>query len=178
VSERPRVVKRTYLEMRSPAELIPARVPDPAPAINRVDPPSGEVCRELYVAVGREWWWTERQDWPIERWDEWAASTQTWVGSVDGERIGYGELHSRAPAELELSYFGLLPGWRGRGFGGHMLTEIVRRAWETPGTERLWLSTGTLDSEAALPGYLNRGFKPFAERHEPAPKPPKRAHGD
>ena len=177
VSEPPRHVKRTYLEMRSPDALRPARVPDPAPEISRVDPPSGETCRELYLAVGQDWWWTDRQDWPIARWDAWAASTQTWVGTIDGERIGYGDLHSRAPNELELSYFGLLPGWTGRGLGGHMLTEIVRRAWETPGTERIWLSTGSLDSEAALPGYLKRGFTPFAERVEPAPKPPRYRRG-
>jgi len=177
MSATPHAVKRTYLEMRSPGDLRPARVPDPEPAIRRVDPPSGEVCRELYLAVGQDWWWTDRQDWPPPRWDAWAATTQTWVGSVDGERIGYGELHPRAPGELELSYFGLLPGWTGRGFGGHMLTEIVRRAWETPSTERVWLSTGSMDSEPALPGYLKRGFSPFAERHEPLPRPPKYRSG-
>ena len=166
------IVNRTYLEMRSPDALRPARVPEPAPAIERVVPPSGAVSRQLYEAVGREWSWTDRQGWPIEEWDRWAADAATWIGRVGEQRIGYGELYPRRRGELELAYFGLLPGWRGRGYGGHMLTEIVRRAWETPGIGRLWLSTGSLDSEAALPGYLKRGFVPFATRKEPRPPQP------
>ena len=175
MSRPPGTVRRTYLDMRSPDQLRPARVPDPTPEVELVDPPSGAVCRELYVAVGQDWWWTDRQDWPIDRWDEWAARTQTWVGLIGGERIGYGELNPREGGEVELAYFGLLPGWPGRGYGGHLLTEIVRRAWLIPGTERIWLSTGTLDSDAALPGYLKRGFMAFAEVEEPMPVPPKRS---
>lgn len=172
----PPAVTRTYLEMRSPAELRPARVPDPAPSLELVIPPDGALSRELYLVVGRPWWWTDRQDWPLARWERWAAASQTWVACLAGERIGYGELHPRDPGELELAYFGLLPGWSGRGLGGHLLTEIVRRAWEWPGLRRLWLSTGSLDSEAALPGYLKRGFVPYAERQEPPPAPPRGAH--
>ena len=166
-------VTRTYLEMLSPDGLRPARVPDPAPSIARVDPPSGAVSRDLYLSVGQDWWWTDRQDWSLDEWEAWSAHAATWVGSVDGEFIGYGELFPRRKGEIELAYFGLLPGWTGRGYGGHMLTELTRRAWETPGTGRVWLSTGTLDSKAALPGYLNRGFVPFARHQEPAPARPR-----
>jgi GNAT superfamily N-acetyltransferase len=172
---RPRTVTRTFLEMRSPEDLRPARVPDPAPTLELASPPSGALSRELYLAVGQPWWWTDRQDWTDAEWERWAAGSQTWVGYLEAERIGYGELHPRDPGEVELAYFGLLPGWTGRGFGGHLLTEVVRRAWEWPGTRRLWLSTGSLDSPAALPGYLKRGFVPFAEREEPPPKPPRLA---
>jgi GNAT superfamily N-acetyltransferase len=170
MKERPERVTRTYLEMLAPGALSPARVPDPAPTIERLLPPSGHASRELYRAVGRAHWWTDRQDWPLEHWDRWAERVQTWIGYVDGERIGYGELnpHDR---EVELAYFGLLSGWRGRGYGGHLLTEITRRAWSIPGTRRIWLSTGTLDSDAALPGYLKRGYTVFARREEPPPAP-------
>ncbi|HEX6116835.1 MAG TPA: GNAT family N-acetyltransferase [Solirubrobacterales bacterium] len=173
VTQRARTVTRTYLEMRSPDELRPARVPDPAPTLDLVSPPDGSLSRELYLAVGQAWWWTERQDWPVEAWERWAAGAATWVGHLAGERIGYGELYLREPGELELAYFGLLPGWSGRGLGGHLLTELVRRAWKAPGTSRVWLSTGSLDSEAALPGYLKRGFVPFKTLEEPRPAPPR-----
>jgi GNAT superfamily N-acetyltransferase len=180
VTEAPEVVTRTYLEMRSPSDLRPARVPDPAPTIELVSPPDGALSRELYLAVGRDWWWTDRQDWTAAQWDGWAAGAATWVFRFDGERIGYGELSPREPGEagdVELAYFGLLPGWTGRGLGGHLLTELVRRAWETPGIQRLFLSTGTLDSDAALPGYVKRGFVPFKRLEEPPPAPPRLAGG-
>ena len=176
----PKTITRTYLEMRSPGDLRPARVPDPAPTIELVRPPDGALSRELYLAVGRDWWWTDRQDWSAGQWERWAAGATTWVCGFGGERIGYGELNPREPGaagDVELAYFGLLPGFTGRGLGGHLLTELVRRAWEIPRIRRLFLSTGTLDSEAALPGYLKRGFVPFKRLEEPPPAAPKLAEG-
>ena len=138
-----------------------------------VDPPDGVVSRELYLTVGQEWWWTDRQDWGPEQWQQRADRVETWIGLVDGERAGYGELVPHPNGDVELACFGLLRGFRGRGVGGHVLGLIVGKAWEIPGCERVRLSTGTRDSSVALPNYLARGFTVFDTREEPDPAPPK-----
>jgi GNAT superfamily N-acetyltransferase len=82
----------------------------------------------------------------------------TYVGYVDDEPVGYFELHHRVDDGVEIAYFGLLPKFIGQGFGGALLTEAVRRAWQlTP--PRVWLHTCTLDHPQALANYQARGFE-------------------
>ena len=66
-------------------------------------------------------------------------------------------------AEVELAYFGLLPSFIGRGVGGALLTEAIRRAWAL-GPQRVWLHTCTLDHPAALPNYQKRGFRIYDQK--------------
>lgn len=47
-----------------------------------------------------------------------------------------------------------------------MLTEAVRRAWDTVAadgipTRRVWLHTSSLDHPHAMRNYTRRGFRPF-----------------
>ncbi len=86
---------------------------------------------------------------------------------------GYFELEAHADASAEIVYFGLLPEFHGRGLGGFLLSEAVREAWAT-GAPRVWLHTCTLDSPAALPNYLARGFRPFKEERYVAEIPAER----
>jgi GNAT superfamily N-acetyltransferase len=60
---------------------------------------------------------------------------------------------------VEIAYFGLAVRFFGRGLGKHMLTRAAEEAWAM-GARRVWLHTCTLDSPAALPNYLARGFDP------------------
>ena len=75
---------------------------------------------------------------------------------------GYFELKAGAEGSVEIAYFGLLPEFIRRGYGKHLLTEAVERAWAS-GARRVWLHTCSLDDAAALPNYLSRGFEPFRE---------------
>ncbi len=79
---------------------------------------------------------------------------------MDGESAGYFELQRHDDGAVEIVYFGLTPGFIGRGLGGMMLTRAVREAWDMDAT-RVWLHTCTLDSERALPGYKARGFREY-----------------
>jgi GNAT superfamily N-acetyltransferase len=80
--------------------------------------------------------------------------------SVAGAPAGYFELESHRDGSVEVSYFGLLPEFRGRGLGKYMLTEAAQGAW-AQGANRVWLHTCTLDHPGALANYLGRGFRPF-----------------
>jgi GNAT superfamily N-acetyltransferase len=130
-------VTRTHVELPHPSALRPAPSPDPRARVERVEgcPPS--FFRYLYAEVGRDYFWLDRVRWTDEQ---------------IRARLGDGS--------VEISYFGLLPEFQGRGLGKFMLTEAAKAAWAF-GAARVWLHTCTLDHPGALSNYLARGFRPF-----------------
>jgi GNAT superfamily N-acetyltransferase len=157
-------VRRTYLEMRSPAELRPATTPHPAPRIERLADCTVGLFRYLYAEVGRAYHWTDRLDWTDESIRSYLATpgVSVWLLSEERGPAGYFELRQQEDRSVEIAYFGLLPAFIGRGWGKYLLTGAVRAAWEL-GADRVWLHTCTLDHPAALPNYLQRGFRPVRE---------------
>lgn len=155
-------VTRTYLEMRSPADLRPARLDDPLIRIAPQPNCSIELFRWLYAEVGRNYHWVDRLSWTDEQIRSHLSQTENsvWLMTYDDEMAGYFELGRCADGATEIAYFGLLPRFIGRGLGKHLLTCAVEQAWRD-GAQRVWLHTCTLDDPAALPNYLKRGFKPF-----------------
>ena len=146
-------VVTTWLRLE---ELRPA--PDPGGAeVALVDPPDGSLSRWFYEEVGRDYAWTDRSGWSDARWRDWAASVETWIATVGGERAGYFEL--RIEDGVEVRSFGLLSAYFGRGLGGWLLTVALRRAQELGAP--VWLHTCTLDGPAALPNYRARGMVPY-----------------
>ncbi|NUP42692.1 MAG: GNAT family N-acetyltransferase, partial [Streptomyces sp.] len=74
---------------------------------------------------------------------------------------------------VEIAYFGLLPAFRGRRIGGHLLTWGTARAWDLaerwawrPPTKRVWLHTCSEDGPYALDNYRRRGFRVFDTKHD------------
>jgi GNAT superfamily N-acetyltransferase len=157
-------VVRTYLEMRSPGDLRPAREPADAPRLERIEECPASFFRYLYAEVGRAYHWTDRLSWTDERVRAHLSEpgVSLWLLSSRAAPAGYFELRRHQDRSVEVAYFGLLPEFLGRGWGGSLLTLAVRSAWAT-GPERVWLHTCTLDHPAALPNYLKRGFRPVRE---------------
>ena len=157
-------VRRTFLEMTSPDQLHPAADPEPAPQVERVASCPPELFRRLYAEVGRAFRWTDRLSWSDARVVEHLADSRTsiWLLSWMGEAAGYFELWEHEDGSVEIAYFGLMPGFIGRGWGKYLLTQAVRAAWGLH-PARVWLHTCTLDHPAALPNYLKRGFRPVRE---------------
>ena len=157
-------VVRTYLEMQSAAELQPARVPQDAPRIERMEECPGSFFRYLYAEVGRAYHWTDRLSWSDEQVRAHLADSDVslWLLSSRAAPAGYFELRRHQDESVEVAYFGLLPEFVGRGWGGHLLTVAVREAWALQ-PARVWLHTCTLDHPAALPNYVKRGFRPVRE---------------
>lgn len=158
------LVTRTYLELASPADLRPAPTPAPAPRIERVGECSPSFYRYLYTEVGRAFHWVDRLRWTDDaiRGHLATPGLSLWLLSWEGAPAGYFELKPHDDGSIEIAYFGLLPEYIGRGWGKFLLTEAARAAWsERPA--RVWLHTCTLDHPAALPNYLQRGFRPVRE---------------
>jgi len=153
-------VTTTYLEMRSPDELLPKRLADERFWIGEATVPQWQFNRFLYLTVGAPWAWTDKRDWSGEQWRGHVESgrLRTFVGYYDGSPAGYHELRQDDGGGVEIAYFGLLPAFIGRGFGGALLTHALNEAWRMEPT-RVWVHTCTLDHPAALANYQARGMK-------------------
>ena len=186
-----REVVVTDLQMLAPTQLRAARAPQLLAELVRAARPAPEFSRFLYRAVGGDWYWLDRLDWTLEQWRAWVGDPGYVLHSawVDGVPAGYVELLSvprpdAAAADVEIAYFGLLPGFAGHGLGGWLLTRAVEAAWALPGTARVWLHTCELDSPAALGNYRARGFEPCGTSTEwwdtraPSPGPWRGSRGE
>lgn len=165
----------TYLEMRA------------RPAGPRVHPPPGKIAliqaaacsvsfyRYLYETVGERWLWYTRREWDDERLAALLnrATTELFVLYVGGVPAGYFELDASAPRETDLSYFGLVPEFIGRGLGQFLLQAAIDRAWSRP-LDRFTLNTCTFDHPRALPNYQRAGFVVYDRRPVSFPDPRER----
>jgi GNAT superfamily N-acetyltransferase len=157
-------VVRTYFEMASPDQLVPAANPDPRARVDEMAACPVSLYRSLYEEVGRRYHWVDRLGWSGQAIAAHLARPEVsvFVLSVGEAAAGYFELVRHDDGSVELAYFGLLPAFIGRGLGGYLLTVAVREAWSRT-TSRVWLHTCSLDDPAAIPNYLRRGFRSTRE---------------
>ncbi|HEX4247175.1 MAG TPA: GNAT family N-acetyltransferase [Pseudonocardia sp.] len=177
------LITTTSLRQLDPSDLVPAAPPTEPARIERVEEPAPEFARFLYTAVGGDWHWTDRLPWNLAAWTECLRrpGAELWVAWHRGGPAGYVELAASTPAHAagthtEIAYFGLLPRYIGRGLGGQLLTDGIRRAWTLherwPGlapVSVVWLHTCTLDGPHALRNYTARGFREFRTVTEDEP---------
>ncbi|MFF7335500.1 GNAT family N-acetyltransferase [Streptomyces sp. NPDC090306] len=167
------------LEQTSPADLLSSAVPGPDVEVVRAAVPSPEFSRFLYASVGGDIRWTDRLAWPYARWREHLErpGVETWVALDRGTPAGYVELEAQDDGVVEIVYFGLIPAFRGRRIGGHLLSYGTARAWDLadrwPGrapTKRVWLHTCSKDGAHAMDNYRRRGFRLFDTKVEEEPE--------
>ncbi|AJC55297.1 MULTISPECIES: GNAT family N-acetyltransferase [Streptomyces] len=159
-----------YLEQTSRTDLAPAVEPPAEQDVRivRSQVPSPEFSRFLYTAVGGDILWTDRLEWSYARWAEHLGKpgTETWVAYERGTPAGFIELQAQPAGVVEVAYFGLLPAFRGRRIGGHLLGYGTARAWDlaerwpdVPETTRVWVHTCSDDGAHARANYERRGFR-------------------
>lgn len=159
-----------YLQQRFPEELRPPRVAVERTSLTRLLSPSVRLARFLYTTVGGPWSWQSRLGWDDSDWRRTLdrPGTELWMSWHDGRPTGYAEVvggEGVRGTTTRISYLGLLPGLCGRGLGGHLLTDVTRRAWTVhlrapalPRVERVEVDTSETDSDHALPNYRARGY--------------------
>lgn len=150
----------TYLEMHSPAELQPRRCDDDHFWVAQMPEPQWAFNRLLYLQVGAAWAWVDKSAWTDEQWRAYVECDRlkTWAACYDDAPAGYYELRRDDEGAVEIAYFGLLPAFHGRGYGGALLTSAIEEAWRMQAV-RVWVHTCTLDHPAALANYQARGMK-------------------
>lgn len=156
-----------YLEMTSAHALRSKPVPDGL-TIVECEVVQPQLNRFLYQLVGKAWGWNDLNSWSDEQWLAVVGQDchRTWVAYYRGAIAGYYELHRPDGENAEIRYFGLAPQFLDKGFGGPLLSQAIRSAWEWPGTQRVWVHTCSLDHPAALANYQARGLQLYKEEHE------------
>lgn len=120
--------------------------------------------RFLYDAVGKDWNWTSRKKLS----DAALAAIihdpkdEVHVLFVEGVPAGFVELDRRVEDEIEITQFGLVREFLGKGLGKYFLHWAIDRAWSYH-PKRLWLHTCTDDHPAAIPNYVKAGFAVYKE---------------
>lgn len=158
----------TYLEMTSPGQLNPGRVPPTEITLDSVDATALPLIRSTHLRIGTPHHWTVL-DWSDQQWQDTLSDDRlrSWIARVGADVAGLLQLKIHPGPEVEISTFGLVPEFVGRGFGGHFLTLAVQLAWKVDGAGRVWLHTSSLDHPHALGNYRTRGFRPFRVEHRP-----------
>lgn len=154
----------TYLEMTAARHH---HVPPPANLkimLVRLDEPTVGYYRYLYDAVGRNHTWIDRKKMSDE---ELAAAitadgVEIWVLYVGGVPAGYFEVDAAEKEAVDLAYFGLAPGFHGRGLGKWLLAEAIKACW-SHAPRKVTVNTCTLDGPRALPLYQKMGFAPVRQ---------------
>lgn len=120
------------MEMADAADLRPAPPPGGEMAFTRARVPSADVSRALYAAVGAPVCWTDRFPWTHADWRAWVERPElsTWIAMAEGTVAGFFEIEAQAAGDTEIHLVGLTPAFVGRGYGGHLVEQCVRRAWQ------------------------------------------------
>ena len=157
----------TYLEM---TEAPPPRpIPQSPLRLERWETVDPARYRELFRRVGEPWLWFSRLAMSDIELARSVAEVHAVIDSV-GRESGLLELDFRVPGECLIRFLGLVPELAGRGLGRWLFAETLALAWR-PGVGRVHVHTCTLDHPAALPAYLNAGFRPYARALESFPDP-------
>ncbi len=154
----------SYLEMMSPPDRVPAKPPGTEAEVRRAFQPTVSFFRYLYDTIGEDWTWTGRRLMDDAALLSIIHDLQVEVNILwfNGVPAGLAELDHRSPPDIELSYFGLLPDFVGRGLGGFFLNWAIDRAWHAK-PKRFWVHTCDLDHPNALPVYQKAGFEIYRQ---------------
>jgi GNAT superfamily N-acetyltransferase len=149
----------TFLRMDQ-APQAQAPVLAPGLQVIRAQAPSVPFYRYLYNTVGADYLWWLRRTTPDE---ELAAMLRDKAVTIHtlyakGEPAGFFELDGRNWPDVNLSYFGLMPGAIGQGTGFAFLRFAVDEVWRR-GARGMTVNTCTADHPRALPNYLRAGFQ-------------------
>jgi len=127
-------------------------------------PVDRERYRALFRQIGAPWLWRGRlvmNDADLAVILD-SQTTEVHIAARrDGVAVGLLELDFAEPGEVEIAYFGLVPGMTGHGHGGWLMAYAMRLGWRA-GITRMWVHTCDLDHPGALGFYQRQGFAAFA----------------
>ncbi|MDF2811504.1 MAG: family acetyltransferase [Microvirga sp.] len=160
----------TYLEMHEPP-AISGTTPLGGYSLERLTHDLGRY-RTLFAQIGEPWLWFGRAVMDDASVSEILChpDIEAFALVLDGVDIGLLELDFRAGNEVELAYFGLVPGTTGKGIGRVLMEEAIRRAFDRP-VKRFFVHTCSLDHPGAVTFYVRSGFRPYKRAVEIADDP-------
>ena len=159
-------VERNFLELRDIKKLKFNSSKENRFLIKKIKP-DFQLNKFFYKQVGKKHRWIDRLSWTDEKWINFISNKnlETYVISESDDLIGFFELlYNPDLNETEISYFGLLEEYIGKGIGGYALSEAIKKSFEK-NIKRVWLHTCTLDHPNALKNYIARGMKVFKKEN-------------
>ena len=159
-------VERNFLELRDLKNLRFNSSKQNKFLIKKIKP-DFQLNKFFYKQVGKKHRWIDRLSWTDEKWINFISNKnlETYVISESEDLIGFFELlYNPELKETEISYFGLLEKYIGKGIGGYALSEAIKKSFKK-NIKRVWLHTCTLDHPNALKNYIARGMKVFRKEN-------------
>ena len=159
-------VERNFLELRDLKNLRFNSSKQNKFLIKKIKP-DFQLNKFFYKQVGKKHRWIDRLSWTDEKWINFISNKnlETYVISESKDLVGFFELlYSPELEETEISYFGLLEEYIGKGIGGYALSEAIKKSFKK-NIKRVWLHTCTLDHPNALKNYIARGMKVFRKEN-------------
>ena len=159
-------VQRNFLELKDLKNLKTNPSNKKKYLIKKIKP-DFQLNKYFYKQVGKKHRWIDRLSWPDEKWINYISNKnlETYIICESAELVGFFELlHNPELQETEISYFGLLEEYIGKGIGGYALSEAIRKSFEK-NIKRVWLHTCTLDHPNALKNYIARGMTVFKKEN-------------
>ncbi len=155
-------VQRNFLELKDLKNLKTNLTNKKKYLVKKIKP-DFQLNKFFYKQVGKKHRWIDRLSWSDEKWINYISNKnlETYIICESEELVGFFELlHNPELQETEISYFGLLEEYIGKGIGGYALSEAIRKSFEK-NIRRVWLHTCTLDHPNALKNYIARGMTVF-----------------
>ena len=125
-------VERNFLELRDIKKLKFNSSKENKFLIKKIKP-DFQLNKFFYKQVGKKHRWIDRLSWTDEKWINFISNRnlETYVISESEDLIGFFELlYNPDLNETEISYFGLLEEYIGKGIGGYALSEAIKKAFE------------------------------------------------
>ena len=155
-------VERNFLEIRDVKKLKVNSTKKIKLFVKKINP-DFQLNKFFYKQVGKKHRWLDRLSWSDQKWINYISNKnlETYLIIEKEDLAGFFELlYNPELKETEISYFGLLEEYIGKGIGGYALSEAIKRCFEK-NIKRVWLHTCTLDHPNALKNYLARGMTVF-----------------
>ena len=159
-------VQRNFLELKDLKNLKTNSINDKKYLVKKIKP-DFQLNKFFYKQVGKKHRWIDRLSWSDGKWMNYISNKnlETYIISESEELAGFFELlYNPELKETEISYFGLLEEYIGKGIGGYALSEAIRKSFQR-NIRRVWLHTCTLDHPNALKNYIARGMKVFRKEN-------------
>jgi len=159
-------VERNFLELRDLKKLRFNSIKQTKFIVKKIQP-DFQLNKFFYTQVGKKYRWIDRLSWPDEKWIKHISNKnlETYVISNSDDLVGFFELlYYPDLKETEISYFGLLEEYIGKGIGGYALSEAIKKSFDK-NINRVWLHTCTLDHPNALKNYIARGMTVFKKEN-------------
>ena len=158
-----RTIKRNYLEIKSLDELFELSKPSENLNLELVLPPDFQLNKFFYKKIEKKLNWVDRLDWSDDKWIKYLndKSVSTYILKEKNNLVGYYEqIINEEKLDYEIAYFGIFDEYIGKKFGGYLLSEAIKNAFQLK-AKRIWVHTCSLDHKHALDNYLSRGMKIF-----------------